>query len=59
MTIEERIEKANAMIQKYWDMTEYAKERGNVREEEYWRYKLAAACNIYEIITGTEWKISK
>ena len=59
MTIEERIEKANAMVQNYWDMVEIAKDVGDTSDEEYWMCKWKASCDIYEIITGTEWKISK
>lgn len=55
MTIEERIEKASARVQNYWHMMDIAKEFSNESDEQYWMYKWAAACEVYEIITGTKW----
>ena len=55
MAIVERIEKANARVQNYWNMMLTAKELGNEDDEKYWMYKWAAAAEIYEIITGTKW----
>ena len=53
------IEEANSKVQYYWDMMELAKDVGNVSDEEYWMWKWSGACDIYEIITGTDSKISK
>ena len=36
-------------------MMDIARQFSNVADEEYWMYKWAAACEVYEIITGTKW----
>lgn len=59
MTMQERIEKARERVQNYWDMQEIATQFSNQSDAEYWMYKWAAACEIYEIITGTKWVQSK
>lgn len=59
MTIEERIEKANARVNNYWNMMNIAREYGNSSDEEYWMYKWSAACEVYELIAGTTWKPDK
>ena len=56
MTIDERIEKANEKVNNYWNMMNIARKYGDSGDEEYWMYKWAAACEVYELITGTTWK---
>lgn len=55
MTMQERIEKARERVQNYWEMMDIARQFSNVADEEYWMYKWAAACEVYEINTGTKW----
>lgn len=57
MTMQERIEKARERVQNYWEMMDIARQFGNTSDEEYWMYKWAAACEVYEIITGTKWHL--
>lgn len=56
MTMQERIEKAHGIVQKYWDMMCVARKFGNEDYEKYWLHKWSAACEVYDIITGIEWK---
>lgn len=56
MTIEERISKANNVVQNYWDMMKTAKEFGNKDDAEYWMVKWAGACEVYDLITGSKWE---
>lgn len=56
MTTEERIEKANAWVNNYWNMLNIAREYCDASNQEYWMNKWSAACEVYELITGTTWK---
>lgn len=59
MTIEERIEKANARVNNYWNMMIIAGKYADSSDEEYWMHKWSAACEVYELITGTTWTPNK
>jgi hypothetical protein len=59
MTIEERIEKASARVDHYWNKLSKALECNNEADVKYWMSKWASSAEIYEIITGKKWSCIK
>lgn len=55
MTIEERIAKADKIINWYWGMMNSAIMSNSNELYDYWLAKWAAAKEIFEVLTGGKW----